>query len=318
LRNLVPAIALFRACGSDIPIIIYDFYYENTTLRMTIIQPTLKRAFDAFAFQEDIIHLLIASKRGAQDNTRWMIPPGYQFFFIQDPTTAQFVPMSELLTASVKNHKFNASLQNWLTSNQFLRTAGKKTTIPDQWRPLPMNMARYLYASPLLARLNLDGTCSTQDCLCGHGWMTVLKSGCGQELQEFVSEFAQHSLQFYQTEFVQEVSTRTQTKKQNVTGRASKSARVKSIHTGSLLTGVQFKCALDRGCPNLATHAWGQCCGHIPRTCQSHADAYDKPTCPIHGVVASITQVTVGVEDGVTKTEEKSPRVKREREVNTS
>ena len=198
LQNIVPAPGVFRACGQEIAIVIYGFYYENSNLRMIIVLPEKQEVYDAFAFQEDLIHILLY-QHNITDATRWTSPPGFQYFFIRHPQTNEYTPMSEVLTASAKNHKFNASLQNWLGAytKNFLYQG--KRDIPSLYQPFNMTISRYLYASPRLPRVLSRETCESNLCPCTspRKWSEILETTSSEQLKRFIKPFLRSSQDFW-------------------------------------------------------------------------------------------------------------------------
>jgi len=288
LQNILPAPGLFRACGQEIPIIIYGFYYENSTLRMIIVLPDQQDVYDAFAFQEDLIHIFL-QQYNIQDVTRWTSPPGFQYFFIMNPQTGEYLPMNEVLAASAKIHKFNASLQNWLGGylTNFLYQGKRKA--PPSYQPFTMGIARYLYASPRLSRVISTKICQIEACACTSGkkWNEIIESTSGEQLKEFMKPFLETCQKFYYT-------TVPETKHENEINSNKKSRKKprleeKTTKLSTLLAGVKFHCVSSFNCTSIATHNWPQCCGCIPRVCELHSVKHER--CPIHETIGFAMKV---------------------------
>jgi hypothetical protein len=292
LQNILPAPGVFRACGQEIPIVIYGFYYENSNLRMIIVLPEKQEVYDAFAFQEDLIHILLY-QHNIKDTTRWTSPPGFQYFFIRHPQTNEYMPMSEVLTASAKNHKFNASLQNWLGAytKNFLYQG--KRDIPTLYQPFNMTISRYLYASPRLPRVLSRETCQSTACPCTspRKWSDILETTSSEQLQQFMKPFLRSSQDFWHSivperkeQEVEAVNTKSSTR-----GRKKQRLEEKPCKLTSLLSGVSFHCVSSVHCKNKATHNWPQCCGKIPRVCELHSVQHQQ--CPIHETIGMSMKV---------------------------
>ena len=273
LRTLVPACGLFRAGGEDIPLILYDFYYENSTLRLIIVQPGQMQAYDAFAFQQDVMHVLNRESK-----------PGFQFFYLLDDRTRRYNALDDVLPGSVKSHKLNASLLNWMTKLQ-----GRTSPAPPSWKPLSTSIARYLYSSPKLSKILAEP--------CRGPWHEVITTSSSAQLVAFASPFIQDCRHFYEQETrnttaayadqkteVAVPEKDTQTAIKNEKAEKKKKAPLNT----SLFNSVRFQCALGERCTEPPTHAW-TCCGNLPRVCSRHAEEYRLPSCPFHGVLSEMT-----------------------------
>ena len=277
LQNIVPAPGVFRACGQEIAIVVL---------------PEKQEVYDAFAFQEDLIHILLY-QHNITDATRWTSPPGFQYFFIRHPQTNEYTPMSEVLTASAKNHKFNASLQNWLGAytKNFLYQG--KRDIPSLYQPFNMTISRYLYASPRLPRVLSRETCESNLCPCTspRKWSEILETTSSEQLKRFIKPFLRSSQDFWHSivsekreQEVEAVITKSSTR-----GRKKQRLEEKPCKLTSLLSGVSFHCVSSVHCKNKATHNWPQCCGKIPRVCELHSVQHQQ--CPIHETIGMSMKV---------------------------
>jgi len=166
LRTIVPSRGVFKVADVVIDLLIYDFYYRGTELRMLIILLDTQEVFDAFAFQQDVLHLLVSCSAliTYSDTTNWgdylKKDPGFDFFYIKCQQVNKYQSLNRAICSAAKSMKFNDSLLNWITgSTRSFLSVCKVTKVPISWKPLPGSLAPKLFTTPQLSALDKDSKC---------------------------------------------------------------------------------------------------------------------------------------------------------------
>lgn len=168
LRTIVPCRAVFRVNDQIvIDLLLYDFFYRGTELRMVIITLDTQEMFDAFAFKQDVLHLLascqtmISSSETKIDWLWWLKrEPNFDGFYIKCQQLNQYQSLQRTICSAAKHLKFNQSLVNWLNdvTRPFFSLA-RVPSVPFTWKPIPADLASKLYATPELFALTDQFTC---------------------------------------------------------------------------------------------------------------------------------------------------------------
>ena len=167
LRTIVPSRGVFKVDHICIDLVIYDFYYRGTELRMLIITVDTLEVFDAFAFHEDVLHVLQSCSSLIKDAGRirwrdWLrINPGFDFFYIKCQQLDAYQSLHRAICSSAKIFKYNDALLNWITdSTRSFFYSARVENIPLSWKPIPLSLAPKLYHTPQLQALTPAGECT--------------------------------------------------------------------------------------------------------------------------------------------------------------
>lgn len=169
LRTIVPSRGVFRVAEYTVDLVIYDFYYAGAELRMIIVTLDTLEIFDAFAFQEDWMHMLRSCSDIIEQKTPvkwsdWSKSPGFSYFYIKCQQLNKFQSLDKAICSAAKSVTFNKSLFNWITglTRCFLSVCEIKN-VPQSWKPFDYSMAPHLYASAQLTSLSDQHKCSTKE-----------------------------------------------------------------------------------------------------------------------------------------------------------
>lgn len=173
LQMIVPQYGCMVVGDLIFNFIILCFFYAGGKLRMLILSLDNLRIYDAFAFQQDVLHVLHSCqdfiwlpKNLEVDWTEFTSEkPGWKFFHIKSKDA--FQSLQCCLSSSVIQLRQNCALRLWLsqTTHQFL-TDGKVTRVPDSYRKLEPRHRNLLGTQPLSSNITEGKDCQDKDCFC--------------------------------------------------------------------------------------------------------------------------------------------------------
>jgi hypothetical protein len=200
LRTVVPSRGVFKIGNFKINLVIYDFYYCGAELRMIILVLSTLELFDAFAFKEDIMHMLkgcadIIDQGNTQNVSACNQYSSFNFYFIKLQQINKFQSLSKVICSAAKSIKFNKSLFNWMTdaTRPFFQS-GKITNIPKTWKPFPQQLVNLLSTTAFLPYIanKCDAKDSTgTECACDlahsvHSQQSPYTKWSAEKLVEFL------------------------------------------------------------------------------------------------------------------------------------
>ena len=166
LRTIVPCRAVLKIYDILVDLLLYDFFYRGTELRMVVIVLDTQEVYDAFAFKQDLLHVLascnVIIQRTAVDWNAWLKKePSFEGFYIKCQGSGnQFQSLHRAICSAAKHLKFNQSLLNWLSDdNRFFFGAARVLNVPSTWKAVSPDLAHSLYANPELFALTEQYDC---------------------------------------------------------------------------------------------------------------------------------------------------------------
>jgi hypothetical protein len=318
LRTIVPSRGVFLVAGYVVHLVIYDFYYHGTQLRMIIILLETLEVFDAFAFQEDWMHMLrscsriIVPSKSSIAWKDWNKVPGFSYFYIKCQQLNKFQSLDKAICSAAKSMKFNQSLKSWITgSTRSFLSACEIKCIPSKWEPLNQSVALHLFSSAQLSSLTENNVCTTKmltkiPCPCDlakEEYMDDLKTGKVhgfwdvKQLLRFTPTAAHWKLQ----KLVQPCVMTIQSLKINYeqiaacavpTMEEEKSEAATCVKDEHISNDTGVRCLWGITCHKPASCYWVECCNPMePVMCEYHAakqlrkkKAFGLSKCPKHRI----------------------------------
>jgi hypothetical protein len=324
LRTIVPSRGVFKAGHICVDLVIYDFYYRGTELRMIIMLLDTQEVFDAFAFQEDILHVMASCSdimRGS-DNMKWSDwikkEPGFELFYIKCQQVNRYQSLHRSICSAAKTLKYNDSLVNWITgSTRSFFTSANVKNVPISWKPLPDNIAPLLYCAPHLQALNADGLClykarTGSNCTCDEiksDYNRELKLGTTTGFWEFTRMLPYiPSLLGWQVRLVMQpcmadirsiqISKLAAEKEKKIYETLKAEHGKRKVRPAYDIRGCRLLCT-QNGCTELASCYWTRCCAvDHPIACREHvlnllgsSDLMDMVECPVHKISGRVADL---------------------------
>jgi hypothetical protein len=283
LRTTVPSLSALKISNVTVDLMIYDFYFEGNTLRMLVIDLETMELFDAFALEQDLLHLLVSCtdivdhKSPRTDWSAVSYSSGFDNYFIKCTLIDRFQSLGKGICAAAKKGRFSPSLQNWLaTTTRSFFTIARVKEPPVGYVPLPKRFAESLFATAQLRGLQ-GGNCFDEHCLCKR----------------------------VRAEYDYALSTGKRTSKLSVTEllrylRSGVALNVKQFISPCVRSikgvlplpeaPVSTKCFLGKQCKTKLLCYWVECCKkNRPLTCMRHGKKYatknkERMRCPLHKV----------------------------------
>ena len=203
LRTTTPSLGALVLGPIKVDVIIYDYYYEGNTLRMIVILLHTLEVFDAFALQQDLLHLLTSARgcfAGTEGYAAWVTKPGFHNYYLKCQRLNVYQSLNKALCGGAKTGRFSASLQNWMSgaTRSFFEMA-KVDGIPPDYQPFPAHLASQLFAAPRLTGM-IGTECTVATCIC-HNLRAQFQGELGESGVDEVSSpwTVQRALSFIQS-----------------------------------------------------------------------------------------------------------------------
>jgi hypothetical protein len=163
LRTVVPAFGTLVLGSAVFPLIIYDFYFRGHTLHMVLINLSTLHVFDAFAFEYDIMHMLIRCRTVLPPSTH--IPTYTRSFrnyhiYAKDQRRGS-CNLERGICASARKGYRSTMLRQWLEPGPFI-TEMQSMFVPSTYCPITLACATDLSSS---TTARTTSPCSTT-CVC--------------------------------------------------------------------------------------------------------------------------------------------------------
>ena len=292
LRTILPSLCMLRfsdiadsvdetsTITHDFFFIIQDWYFKETELSMLLIDLESFKLFDAFVIRDDLFHMFVAKKifKNAE--------PFQSFagFYIRS-ANLEWISLNRAFCSAVKICKYNESLHSWLTSESILKQCFVLNP-PSSWHFFESSMSSFLFFTPQLPNLSVDGHCHFQLCICKvQNWsLHTIPTSANILLTKFIEPSIVALQSYYST-------------CNSVT--AAKPKRPKVYKHSYNPKGERYRCLFSKRCLEPAVCYWTQCCkSNQPVSCKTHAKKcfYDSESnivcrvckCPKHKISSKV------------------------------
>jgi len=296
LRTVVPALGALKVNDQvHVDLMIYDFYFEGNTLRMLVLVLETMELFDAFALEQDFLHLLVTCHDfvNVATDVDWSAltyRPGFANYFIKCNRTGCYQSLGKgICAAAVKGH-FSPSLQNWLseTTRSFF-TAARVHNPPEDYLPFPQRLAGNICATAQFPGLH-RAECIHGHCKC-HRIRKEYEAGANKkrklpvtELLAYIPSGMSHEAKQFIAPCIRAMKTAMYPPKSQMPPPPPRHPPAATAATA----GTELKkCFLGKQCKGSLVCYWTECCkSRHPIVCARHGRVYAKTKlrhkCPLH------------------------------------
>lgn len=280
LRNIVPNRGmLVLPFDVKIDLVVYDFYFEDNTLRMMIVLMDTGEMYESSMFYSDLLHLLHSIPNIYTVDKTPCSNPSFKYFYIK--TNVGYAHLHNEIWASIRRGTFSKATQNWLHS-EFLTAA--ETMQPDSYIWLTTKDIIDMQCKTQFGMLEMpllqcnDFLCACKSVLQNYQY----QQGIGvrttryniQDLLRHMQSQMSHSVKYKMAPAVRKIMEHS-----------------KTTYTRRLPYSPQ--CQIDGKCKRTVCGFWTQCCSpDRPIVCKFHAKKLLQQnamcTCPRHKYTSSI------------------------------
>jgi hypothetical protein len=167
LRRVVPNRGVFQLLGFTIDIIIYDFFFEDSKLKMFFILLESGELFEAESFYLDFRHLITnldkyIDTKTSETSLCHEFNTTFHGFYIK--TKLGYAHLENEIWSSVRNGIFSDATKHWL-EGKFLDVA--ETTTPIEYISIPLHMLLSSNHQPRFPMTPIPHVkCTEPNCMC--------------------------------------------------------------------------------------------------------------------------------------------------------
>ena len=287
LRTVTPALGALILGDMRVDLVIYDFYFEDHTLRMVVLVLDTFQVIDAFSLEHDLLHLL-----RIHFPAQWgKGTPGASFrnFFIKNNVTGFLTNLNSGIPESVRCE--GRLSKKWMLSTPRGFLADNLTYTPAGYVPFGAAVAAYLHSRPRFCTLT-DDWCISLACGC----FTVPRpSNPADLLKHIPNTISQAVVTWIQPCFdairmAQKIAWPLNHERK-VAKNSSKKRKIAAV-------GKSNCCVLSAKCSGKRLCYWVECCTpQTPATCLYHGRRHVRRTpgslsaCPRHGQIGQMAQL---------------------------
>ena len=292
LRRVVPNRGLLvLPCNLSIDLVVYDFYFEENTLKMLIIVMDTGEFYESSTFYSDLLHLLHSIPTIYSTEKIPCHNNNFKYFYIK--TNVGYAHLHNEIWASIRRGTFSKATENWLHSD-FLNLAENLT--PDTFVRLTTSDI-------------IDMEAKTQFCLLE---VPILQCNqflcpCKSILQKYNYEcgIGVRTTPYKANDLLKQMQSPIN---QRVKFKLAKSVRKIMEHSKTTYTRrlpYNPQCQVDGKCKRQVCAFWTQCCSpNRPIVCKLHAQKMLQQNamsvCPRHKYTSPIA-ILMEPSKGVTK-----------------
>jgi hypothetical protein len=304
LRTCVPALGALVVADVVFDLIIYDFYFEGSTLRMAVLNMHTLEPYDSFAFETDVMHMLSSGRTFLdipdKENINWShwssTKPSLRNFWIKCGALNTFQNLDTGICIAAKRAILNSSLQNWLSgeTRSFLAMANVGVP-PRSYSPITDKVAANLNAAvSKLTPMSDDGKCHEVGCVCAEmkqrfnreHELGIVETWSPMKMFEFVRSSVTHTATFLSSIHDLYIIKADKDKHKQKQPKV-KVVKKKEYRITRDVNGKQTACMFNYECKGVLVGFFVACCSaNNPILCEAHTPG-GVSRCPKHQVLSS-------------------------------